>query len=153
MSENVQHGILETHKRRSLTSTPRVAEPLGAAGITAAVASLVAGLAHYAASGTHLPAETVAAVLFTVVGGFQLVWPALLRPHRRSVLLAGLAVNAAAVVMWALSRTVGLPFGHHAGAAQQVGLLDAAAVAAEVVVVVAGIALLRHHQQRDPAAK
>jgi hypothetical protein len=150
MTDNTYTDVLETHKRRTATPTVTAApEPPGAALITAGVASLIAGLTHYAATGTHLPGETTAAVLFTVIGGFQIVWPALLGSiGLRPAALTGIAVNAVAVTVWALSRTTGLPFGHHAGTAQQVGLLDAAAVLAELVVVAAAVVTLRRTNPR-----
>lgn len=113
-------------------------------GTIAGVASVIAGFAHYGAAAQHLPEQGLAALMFTLIGAFQLVWPALPGRGRRWVAIAAVAVNSAAVLAWLLTRTVALPFGHHAGEVQPVGLLDAGAAAAELVVIVAAGVLLRH---------
>lgn len=124
-------------------------DPVAAAAtgflVLAGTASAIAGLAHYAAAAQHLPGQTWAALLFTLIGAFQLVWPALpgYRHGARRVLLAGIVVHAAALLGWLLTRTVALPFGHHAGEVQPVGVLDAGTALAELVVVVAAVAALR----------
>jgi len=110
----------------------------------ASAASVVAGTLHYAAAAGHRPEWTLAAVLFTLVGAFQIVWPAALRTVARVwVLFAGAAVNATVVALWVLSRTAGLPIGHHAGSAESVGALDAASSIAEVAVVITVVLTLR----------
>ncbi|MCL1870367.1 MAG: hypothetical protein FWF90_08155 [Promicromonosporaceae bacterium] len=129
---------------------PAPTERWDALTLTAAVASLAAGLAHYAAIGLHLPDEVVAAVLFTIVGGAQIIWPTLLGSGRRWVLLAGIVINGASVVAWTLSRTVGLALGHESEV-EPVGLLDAGCTLAELVVVVAAVVLLRRRLARTPA--
>lgn len=76
--------------------------------VTAALASAGAGLVHAAAAGTHNGDATLA-WLFALTAAVQLAWAAfvLLRPARWLV-AAGVAFNAAAVLAWVLSRTVGL---------------------------------------------
>lgn len=151
MSTNSE--VLAAAERHVSTGTEAATEPLGAVAMTAAVGSLAAGLIHYAATGLHLPDETAAAVLFTVVGGAQMVWPALLRTGKTWVLVAGIVLNAASVIGWAASRTVGLPIGHHAGTVEPVGLLDTGSAVAGFVVVIAATVLLRRsaHGASDPA--
>ncbi|MFM7062033.1 MAG: hypothetical protein ACKO04_00865 [Actinomycetes bacterium] len=63
---------------------------------------------------------------FAVVGWSQaaLALALLLVARRRPVLLAAGAVNALALTLWVLSRTVGLPVGSHAGVVEQAQLAD-----------------------------
>ena len=113
-----------------------VRRPFGTLLTVAAGASIVAGLLHYAAAAGHRSEWTIAAVLFTLVGAFQIVWAAWLWTEPRArVLLTGVLVNAVALAVWALSRTTGIPIGHDAGVAEPVGPLAAACVIAEAVVV------------------
>jgi len=76
--------------------------------VTAALASAGAGLVHAAAAGTHNGDATLA-WLFALTAAAQLAWAAfvLLRPTRW-LIAAGVALNAAAVLAWVASRTVGL---------------------------------------------
>lgn len=113
-----------------------VRRPLGTLLTVAAGTSVAAGLLHYAAAAGHRAEWTLAAVLFTLVGVFQIVWAAWLCTEPRArVLIVGVSVNAVALAVWALSRTTGIPIGHHAGVAEPVGPLDAACVLAEAVLL------------------
>ena len=134
-------------------ATPSTTAPhLSALLVLAAGSSIVAGVLHYAAAADHRHEWTLAAVVYTAVGAFQLVWPAwLVTDARRRVLVTGAAVNAAALALWALSRTTGLPIGHDAGVAEAVGRLDAAVVLAEAAVVAAALVGLRR-ETRTPAS-
>ncbi len=111
--------------------------------MVAGVASVVAGFLHYATAAVHLPGEILAAALFSLLGGFQIVWPALLSANRTWPWVVGGVVNVAAIGVWAVSRTSGIPFGHHAGEMQPVGLLDGMSVVAELVVIVVALVTLR----------
>jgi hypothetical protein len=142
MAANPTAG-LDAPSRQSTDASLTVREPFTTHAIVAGAASVVAGIAHYAATADHLPEWPLAAVLFTLAGAFQIVWPVALRTGGRSrVLIAGVAVNTGVVAAWALSRSIGLPIGHHAGAPESVGALDAVAVMAELVVIVGAIRAL-----------
>jgi hypothetical protein len=67
------------------------------------------------------------------------------RPRRSSLLLLGVGGNLPIVVLYLLTRTVGIPFfGPHAGEVEGVGVADLSATAAELALVVAlGAVLLR----------
>lgn len=118
-----------------------VRRPFGTILTVAAGASVAAGLLHYAAAAGHRSEWRLAAVLFTLLGAFQIVWAAWLWTEpRERVLIVGISVNAVALAVWALSRTTGMPIGPHADVAELVGPLDAACVIAEAVV--AGTVLL-----------
>ena len=134
---------LDARSPQSADSSPTVRQPLTTPVIVAGAASVVAGIVHYAATADHLPEWPLAAVLFTLAGAFQIVWPAALRTGSRSgVWIAGLVVNTAIVSGWALSRSVGLPIGRHSDAPESVGALDTVSVLAELVVIVVAILAL-----------
>lgn len=134
---------LDARSPQSADPSLTAREPFTTPAIVAGAASVVAGLTHYAATADHLPEWPLAAVLFTLAGAFQIVWPVALRTGSRSrVLIAGVAVNTGLVAGWALSRSVGLPIGHHAGVPESVGALDAVSVMAELVVIVVAIRAL-----------
>jgi hypothetical protein len=112
---------------------------------TAAALSAFAALAHNWA----LPAHAwgwwgyglfflVSAVAQGFYSGLLLIWPS------RFVFLAGITGNAAIVALYAVSRTLGVPFfGPHAGRVEAVGVLDFATAIAEVALVFALVHLIR----------
>ena len=82
----------------------------------AAIASAGAGLIHFAVMPAHWLAWIPSGLFFAAVAVFQLMWAFLAWTRPRPLLLAsGIAANAAAVALWVASRSVGLPFGPHAG--------------------------------------
>ena len=72
------------------------------------------------------------------------LWPT------RIVLLGGIAGNLAIVVLYLLTRTVGIPlFGPEAGEVEGFGFVDVCATASEVGIAVAlGAALLRNAREK-----
>jgi len=60
-----------------------------------------------------------------------------------AVLLAAMTVTAVPLLVWVLSRTLGLPFGPEPGVAQPIGLVDGAAALLQVAALVAAALLLR----------
>jgi hypothetical protein len=127
--------------------------------VVAALASAGAGLVHAAAAGSH-NTDRIASVVFALVAAAQLGWAAIViaRPpeqqgaDRRAWLLAvaGIVLNGAALIAWAVSRLVGLPLIGEAGDAEAVGVPDTlAAVLAAGATVAAAVALVR---ARDRAA-
>ncbi|HEY8546131.1 MAG TPA: hypothetical protein VIL36_13825 [Acidimicrobiales bacterium] len=109
--------------------------------VLAALALVGAGVIHFAYAPGHLDTETSHGVFFLVAGWVQLALAAVLalraRPERVWLAVAALA-NLAAVGVWVVSRTVGVP----GSEAEDVGFPDVAATAFEVVVVLACLALL-----------
>src|SRR3712207_9574382 len=64
-------------------------------------------------------------------------------PSRPLLLLLGVGGNLSIVVLYLLTRTVGIPFfGPHAGEVEGVGVADLSATAAELALVVALLAAL-----------
>jgi hypothetical protein len=93
-------------------------------------------LIHVRAALDHFDEYVPYALSFVGLAALQLIWgiAALRRPSRR-LWAIGAAGNLAVVVIWALSRTSGLPIGPDARAAETVGLLDLIATLDEVMLV------------------
>src|SRR5687768_13308142 len=89
--------------------TPRVG-PMRPALAVASLASMVAGLVHLAAARNH-DGDTVLLWMFVLCAVAQLGWGAAVpaREHSRRLLLLGLVINGGALLVWALTRTVGIP--------------------------------------------
>ncbi len=111
--------------------------------LTAAGLLAVAGGLHLAALPSHLNASTVAGAFFAVTAAAQLLGAVLVvnRPSARTI-HAVVAGTVAVLVLWATSRTTGLPTGGELGVREPFGLLDGMAAAAEILVVVAGLAIM-----------
>lgn len=112
----------------------------------AAMFTAGAGAVHLAAAVPHFADSALLGSGFVAVGWAQLVAAALLfrRRQARSVRWSVVALNVAAVVTWAVSRTVGLPVGHPGPEA--VGPGDVLTVALEIAAV--GVFVWR--SQRGP---
>ena len=114
-------------------------------GSWALAATLVGAAAiHLAMTPSHLGESAVEGTGFVVSAwlGLGLAALVVLRP-RPWVLMASIAVNAALIGAWMVSRTAGLPFGAHAGHAEEVSVVDGAAVALEAMgIVLAGLLLV-----------
>jgi hypothetical protein len=102
-----------------------------------AVLSLGAAAIHFAVIADHLREWWLSGVFFAALGWFQALWPIgyLLQPSRRVVWL-GIVINLATVVVWTLTRTIGLPFGPAPGVPEGVGAPDALATALELSLVI-----------------
>ncbi|MGQ0842811.1 MAG: hypothetical protein ACT4QF_01630 [Sporichthyaceae bacterium] len=122
----------------------------------AALASVGVGVVHLAVAPEHR-SWWPSVVFFVVLGLFQVLWAVActIRPHSRLLLLGGAAVNAAALATWAVSRTVGMPFGPHRGEAEPMSRADglAALLGLAVVAAAVGIALDWHPLTRLAAAR
>lgn len=133
---------------------------LGAAGrmvsayrplaLVAAVLSLAAAGVHFAVLEAHLEDDVGQGVFFFAVAWFQAIWAQLymLRDDRR-VGIAAVIVNSVVIVVWVISRTVGLPFGPTPGVPEVVGLPDLLATSFELALV--GLVASRLMPQRFPS--
>jgi hypothetical protein len=101
--------------------------------VIAAGLSLAAAGIHFAVLQDHLEVDLSEGVFFFALGWFQLIWAQvyLLRAHRR-IAAAAVVVNAATVLIWLASRTVGLPIGPQPWVPEQIGLADLLATTFEV---------------------
>ena len=87
----------------------------------AAIASAGAGLIHFAVMGAHWLDWIWSGLFFALIAVFQLMWAFLAWSRSRAPLLAlGIAGNAGSAALWVATRTVGLPFGPHAGIPESV---------------------------------
>ena len=107
-----------------------------------AALSMAAAAIHFAVMGEHFAEFVAFGVFFSVVAWFQAVWAVgvIVRPSGR-LLLAGLVGNALVAVVWLFSRTVGLPIGPEAGAAETAAFVDVLSTILELGIV-AGTAML-----------
>lgn len=115
------------------------------------LATLSAGAAaiHFAVMGQHFALDWTHGAFFAAVGWAQLVWAGaiLVRPSR-TVALAGVAGNIVVAAIWAVSRTVGMPFGPGAGKPELAGFPDGLATLLEVLVICGALILL---DTKEPA--
>lgn len=98
------------------------------------LAALVAGAGaiHFAMGPIHASESLTDGLMFALVGWFQICLAIALavRPNR-GVLIATIASSLVFIGAWAVSRTVGLPFGGHEGLVEDVGSIDLLAVVFE----------------------
>src|SRR4051812_9368331 len=91
---------------RARTGTPTLAPALD----LAAIGSIGAGAIHAAAIGVHSE-HRQAVITFTILAIAQLGWGILaLQRAGRVAVLAGAAINLAAVVGWVMAKTNGISF-------------------------------------------
>ncbi|WP_082164378.1 hypothetical protein [Mycolicibacterium obuense] len=102
----------------------------------AAMASLGAAIVHVAVVPTHWQQWAPSGVFFLSLALFQLVWARNALVHTTiPVLTAGVLVNAGALVLWAISRTAGAPFGPDAGHVELIAGADVCAMLLQMYVV------------------
>jgi hypothetical protein len=101
-----------------------------------AVASVAAGAIHAVAAPGHLAEDPLLGAAFVSVAIFQVTWAiAVTRGGDERVVAIGATVNAAIVLAWIASRTVGLPLGPHAWSPEAPRVLDLTATLLELVIV------------------
>lgn len=104
-----------------------------------AVASVCAALVHVAVMPDHFAQSIWYGCFFLAAAASQLCFAALVlvRPSRRLV-SAGVTGSTLVVLLWLVTRTVGVPIGPDNGATESFGVLDVLASATEVTVAVFG---------------
>ena len=105
----------------------------------ASALSVLAALTHLWAMPEHMTEWWGYGAFFLASAVAQGVFATgLMKWPRRSLFLAGIGVNLSILVLYALTRTVGIPlFGPHAGEVEGVGFVDLCATASEVGIVLA----------------
>ncbi|MEX2557171.1 MAG: hypothetical protein WEB06_16270 [Actinomycetota bacterium] len=105
--------------------------------LLAASCSLVAAVVHAWVVRSHLTHWWAYGAFFAVLAIAQAGYAVLVirRPTRR-LALAGMGTTAAVLVLYAWSRTIGVPIGPHAGRPEPVGTPDLLAAAAELALIV-----------------
>jgi hypothetical protein len=114
------------------------------------VALLSAGAAaiHFAAAGSHFREWWGFGVFFVASGVAQLAWALLaVKSPSRAVWWVGAVGNAAIVLLWILTRTVGTLVGPDAHTPEPVGVPDAVACGFELAIVL--VALLCANARRS----
>ena len=108
-----------------------------------AALSLGAGVIHFAVSGEHYQLSWAHGMFFAVVAWLQLSWAVavVLRPSR-SLLIAGVLLNAGILGVWAVSRVWGVPIGPEAWTPESIALSDALSSVCELGIVAIALAVL-----------
>jgi hypothetical protein len=125
-------------------------------GVLYAVAtlSLMAALIHLWVMPEHFEEWWGYGAFFLVAAVAQMVYvPLLLHWPNRTVLLLGIGGNSAIVLLYLLTRVVGIPlFGPEAWEVEGVGIIDLCATTSEVAIVVAlgGLVLIGIARERTP---
>ena len=102
----------------------------------ALLSGLAAGI-HASVVREHVEEYWLFGAFFVAVTAFQAGWAlAIIRRPTARAAVVGSVVSAAVVLLWALSRTTGLPVGPHPWEAEAVGTLDVLSGLAEVGIVV-----------------
>jgi hypothetical protein len=118
-----------------------------------AVTSLAAGAIHAVVVPEHLRESLLFGVFFAVIATFQIGWAGMTRdgfdPGRR-FLATGVLVNAGIVVLWIVSRTVGVPVGPEPWMPEPRSVLDVTATVLELVFVATAL-LVPERSSRDGA--
>ena len=114
----------------------------------AAIASVGAGLIHFAVMPAHFLTWWAAGLFFAAVAVFQLMWAYLAWSRPRTLLLAaGIAANAGIAVLWVAANTTGLSLGSHAGGPQTVDAAGICALLLECYVIMgAAWAWMQHYE-------
>jgi FtsP/CotA-like multicopper oxidase with cupredoxin domain len=109
----------------------------------AAALSLVAALIHLWAMPVHFEEWWGYGAFFLVAAIAQGLYSvSVLRWPTRLLFLLGIGGNLAIILLYLLTRAVGVPFGPHAGEVEAIGLLDAGATIAETGIVFTLVTLL-----------
>ncbi|SFB50288.1 hypothetical protein SAMN05216266_114167 [Amycolatopsis marina] len=106
------------------------------AAAVAAFASAGAAVIHLAVTPDHWREWAPSGLFFAGLALLQLGWAvAVLRSAHRAVLGIGVVANTAAIALWVVTRTNGLPFGPHADIPESLGPAGILATVLELVVV------------------
>src|SRR5262245_59713455 len=145
---------MEDRNVESIRESPgsRAAWPIPAVNGALAVTSLATAGIHFAVMGEHFREYAAYGVFFSLVAWFQALWAiGVVVAPTRPMLTVGLAVNAAVVVIWIVSRTAGLPIGPEPGTAEPAAFLDVLSTILEIgIVVVTAILLVRGRRAASP---
>lgn len=111
--------------------------------VTVAVLDLASAVIHAAVTGEHFDESGLFGAFFLVVAAAQLaaaVW--LVARRCRAAIVAIGVLNLGLVIIWVISRTVGVPVGPEPGVAEAIGAPDLLSTAYEALIAVAAVAAL-----------
>jgi hypothetical protein len=136
-----EHWNRELPPRRA--SRPRWFPPPTVPVLTLALLSAAAAAIHSAVSAEHFEEAFIYGAFFLAASTAQAGWAVVIacRPNR-TLLLVGAVGNAAIIVLWTLTRTVGLPVGPQPWQPEAIGTLDLISTLLEVGVVLCAATLL-----------
>jgi hypothetical protein len=121
-----------------------------------AVLSLGAAAIHFAVMPEHFAEWWAFGVFFAAIGWFEALWAVgYSATATRRMAAIGLVVNAATVLLWAASRTTGLPIGPEPWVPEAIGAPDVLATLIEALLVLGLVAVLvrpRSARARSPRA-
>jgi hypothetical protein len=125
----------------------------GDLALVVAVGLVGSAVIHAAVVPEHAAEWAAAGVFFVVLAVVQVVLAVLVVVRRTPTVLLAVAVAALVpLVLWVVSRSVGLPFGPAPGVPEPLGLADVAAGALELLTLVLAVVLLSGDGQRQGAA-
>ncbi|MQA87613.1 MAG: hypothetical protein GEV03_24070 [Streptosporangiales bacterium] len=105
------------------------------ARIAAAFASVGAALVHFATAPDHLREWWPSGAFFFGIAALQTAWAAgVIRWGSHRLLHLGVVTNAGSILLWAVSRSVGIPFGPQAGVPEPATRADVFTVVMESMV-------------------
>jgi hypothetical protein len=109
-----------------------------AMALVAALLVFVSSLIHSALIDDHWHQYWLYGAFFALVTFLQAIWAVLVLgdPLNQRVLIAGAAGNALLIVIWAVSRSVGVPIGPENGHPEAIGVLDVLSKLDELVAIV-----------------
>ena len=119
--------------------------------LIAAVLVFGSSVIHSALIAAHFEEHWSFGAFFVVVTLAQAGWAVLVfgEPLNRRILLAGAIGNALLIVVWAISRTVGVPLGPHPWTPEAVGVVDVLSKVDELAaIVLVAVVLARLHGAR-----
>ena len=122
--------------KRGLLGTARTVDLTTALAAIAAGLSLGAAAIHFAVVQEHFEEWFLFGLAFVGLAWFQAIWSSVYLLRRtRTVAWVGIAVNAATIGLWVMSRTVGLPIGPEAWEPEAIGALDLVSTIFELLLV------------------
>ena len=111
---------------------------------SAALLTAAAAAIHFAVIPEHFDEDWAFGVFFAASAWAQVLWALLVvRSDAHRSLVAGIAGNLTIAIVWAASRTTGVPFGPDPGSREAVDLIDLLATTLEILAVGAVATLLR----------
>lgn len=112
--------------------------------LIAAVLVFSSSVIHSVVIAEHFEEFWLFGVFFAVVTLAQAAWTVLVfgDPLNRRVLFWGAVGNALLIVVWAISRTVGVPFGPEPWTPEAIGVIDLLSKADELAAVILVVAVL-----------
>ena len=119
--------------------------------LAAAGFALAAGFSHALAGEEHFTIWWGYGLFFSIVSICQIMGGgALFFWESRGLYLTGIIGTGSVVVVYVITRTVGIPFGPQAGVVEGVGVLDAFAKTFEIGLIVCLMLLLARPKQDTP---